>query len=289
MNDSFNAKAYIEGTSDSSRRTRLIMVIIVMASVLTLAGFLNSFDGNWMLERLRATMKDGTESTYFNEKFPNIPNKVVYDLKNPISNGAQETKPPIEISLKEQEYRYFLQALTDSYVNSSYTIRVPFFGITFDVNDLAPVGGLFFTILLTLYLFSLRRERDNLIISFAMAKKNSKLNELYNLLAMRQVLLVPPSIVEENQLTEERFLTKAPQYLPFFPFLVLLLIIFHDLLTIKYGSLIDNLHTIIGFVFSGSFLVTLLWIGNECFKVYRDMTKDWKKYANEAREAPAAN
>jgi hypothetical protein len=43
---------YLDASSDASRRTRTMTIILVVASVLVLAGWLNSLQSHWMLKRM---------------------------------------------------------------------------------------------------------------------------------------------------------------------------------------------------------------------------------------------
>ena len=52
-----------------------------------------------------------------------------------------------------------------TYVDS-WVIRVPFFGFSFDVNDLGFIGGIGFVIILVCFRLCLSREIDNLRLSF---------------------------------------------------------------------------------------------------------------------------
>ncbi|MCU1283932.1 MAG: hypothetical protein JWO13_282 [Acidobacteriales bacterium] len=70
---------------------------------------------------------------------------------------------------------------------------VPVLGIAFDINDLSLVSGLTFTFLLSWFQFSLRRQHDNIRQVFDFAAELKELPVAYDLLAMTQVLTVPPS------------------------------------------------------------------------------------------------
>lgn len=78
-----------------------------------------------------------------------------------------------------------------AYIDNVQYIKIPFFGIAIDVNDLGVVGGFSLVIILLLFRFSLSREIKNLNISFKESFMHGKLCEFYHSLAMRQVLTVP--------------------------------------------------------------------------------------------------
>jgi hypothetical protein len=254
MEETLNIKDYLEATSDAAKRTRVVMISIVVASVIAIAGFLNSFEYSWTLQRTRATA-GSVNSGYFNKKFPNV-------------DGA----------VKEEHYKNFLSDLTKSYVDS-YTVRVPFFGITFDVNDLGIIGGSSFAILLILLQFSLIRELDNLELSFAVAQESpNDLKAFYDLLAMRQVFLVPPTDARNRKNEIGSKLKKLPKYLHILPTLILLAVLIYDLSTFTYGEAISTTHTIVSYVITGMLLVFLVFSNIACHKVWVEMEDVWSEW-----------
>lgn len=50
----FNAKGYINASNEASKRTRTVMIVLAVATVIFLVGFYNSRDSAWMLQRIRA-------------------------------------------------------------------------------------------------------------------------------------------------------------------------------------------------------------------------------------------
>jgi hypothetical protein len=251
--NSLSIEDYLEASSEASKRTRVIMVSIVVASVLTFAGFLNSLEQNWMLQRVQASALPN--SPYVKRKFPNISDP--------------------EIMKKDQEV--FYSALVNSYVNNTYTIRVPFFGITFDVNDLGLIGGISFIVLLLLFRFSLVRELDNLILSFEEAKQVKELPAFYNLLAMRQVLTVPPTKGRESV----GVLMFAPKILSFLPLIVLSIVIGHDFMTYDVGAAINVVHTVLLYIFTAALWAFVMIVSISSLLVWLKIDAAWRRYWNE--------
>jgi hypothetical protein len=252
---SLSIEDYLDATSDASKRTRIIMVSIVVASVLTFAGFLNSLEHNWMLQRIQAAAV--TDSPYVRKKFPNVSDPKVFE--------------------KDQEV--FFKSLMDSYVINTYTIRVPFFGVTFDVNDLGLIGGVSFIVLLLLFRFSLGRELDNLILSFEEAKQVKELPVFYNLLAMRQVLTVPPTSRREAV----AMIMIIPKLLSFLPLMVLSIVIAHDFLTYDVGASINVVHTVLLYIFTAMLWAFVLIESISCLTVWLKIDAAWRKYWGEVR------
>ena len=249
QNLKLNIEDYLDATSDAAKRTRTVIIIIVVASVLTFAGFLNSLEHNWMLQRVRAAAVP--QSDYVKQKFPDIKDQEAL-------NKCQDV---------------FYGALMKAYVDNTYTIRVPFFGITFDVNDLALLGGLAFIILLILFRFSLAREHDNLVISFEEAKNDRQLATFYDLLAMRQVLTTPP-MQGRNTVAS---LMIIPKVLSVLPLIILSVIIAHDFMTYNVGAAINVWHTVLLYIVSSALWAFILILTISCLLVWLKTDAVWRK------------
>jgi hypothetical protein len=201
---------YLDAASDASIRTRTVSLVLVVASVLVFAALLNSLQSSWMLGRMRL-------------------------LQNPYSEyvisriGCPPDQEGAELEEYKQRYADLRQAFTKSYVENTFYVRVPFFGFTFDINDLGLLGGLAFLILLILLRFCLSREITNIVLSFSEADrtKPSQLKDLYILLAMQQVFTVPRT----TQAGVSRFLWVMPKILCFLPLTVHIAVSFHDMVT----------------------------------------------------------
>ncbi len=154
--------------SEASRRTRIVIVVLVVTSVLALSGFLNSMPYNWNLQRFQqvAQSNDG----YLHEKRILSPNSCI----------------------AKRQYEMLYAAFAESFVASTFTLHVPFFGIKFDVNDLGPLSGVAFSVILLIFKYSLSRESENLILCFKEFENTSELRTFYKLLSMHQVLTIPP-------------------------------------------------------------------------------------------------
>jgi hypothetical protein len=248
QDDSLNMRDYLDAASSASTRTRAMVITIVVASILIFGGFLNSLQHNWMLQRVRKAADP--YSGYFETKFPNI-------------------APDALQSTRDQ----FKDALLKAYVDNTYTIRVPFFAITFDVNDLALLGGIAFLIILILFWLSLNRELDNLKFSFEKANSTNQLADFYNLLSMQQVLTTPP----KNNKEAIRFFT-IPKVLSVLPLIVLTLIIGNDFMTYDLGALISVSHTNVQSTVSSALWIVVLIFTIRCIRACRNVDIIWREY-----------
>jgi hypothetical protein len=217
MNDPLDIQDYLDASSEASKRARTMLIIMVVASVLMIAGLLNSLQSSWMLGRIKTLDYNGMHSHYAETKLGEYPTK----------QNLTEEEYKKSLDLYTKKYEELNTALIRAYVDNSLTIRVPFFGFSFDVNDLGLLGGLGFLVILGCLRFCLSREVENLNLSFEHALKLGRLNEFYHLLAMKQVFTVP--ITEHIRRT--KFLLIAPKLVCFLPIIVYGLVTFNDFQT----------------------------------------------------------
>jgi hypothetical protein len=224
--NSLDLQDYLDATNDASKRTRTLVIVLVVASVLAFVGFLNSFRYSWMLSRIKSLAH--YDSQYVEGKLGFVPT-----------------------SATDERYLQFYTAVVRSYVENAFTIKVPFFGFSFDVNDLGLLGGIGFIVILILLRFSLRSETVSLRVAFKAVREESKNNPkllatFYDLLAMRQVFTLPHLEDEEKgwkvrKLWLLEFLAKSSCFLPV---LVYGFVAIHDFMTIdSIGALLDQRRT----------------------------------------------
>ncbi|HET8799320.1 MAG TPA: hypothetical protein VFO89_16645 [Thermoanaerobaculia bacterium] len=231
---SLEMQDYLDASGDASKRTRNIHFVMVIASVLIFAGLVNSLRSSWMLARLQAS--NDIDSPYVVSKIGKPP--------------AGPSVTPEAIKSYEARYQEYYAALVVAYVENSFVIRVPVFGFTVDANDLGLIGGIGFVIILTVFLYSVTREVDNLSISFRVAEKlgREELSRFYDLLAMRQVFTVPLDETRPDARDRSRFALWIPKAFCFAPLAVHLGVTVHDILTADIGHQLSNTHTTVLFL-----------------------------------------
>jgi hypothetical protein len=211
---SLDIQDFLDAAGDASKRSRTATVVLVVASVLMFAGLLNSLQNHWMLKRLVAT--HATDSKYLAGKVP--------------------LQPEQEAQFRELFRGDFRQAMVKSYVENAFTIRVPFFGVSFDVNDLGIFGGFSLMTILLLLRYALSREVENVRLGFDEAEKLGQRLDFYKLLAMRQVFTVPPAPgVRIGRLT-----TLAPKAVCVLPLLACVAVGWHDLDTREIARMLGD-------------------------------------------------
>ncbi len=85
----------------------------------------------------------------------------------------------------------FSEALQRSSADTKYTVRVPFFGVAFDVNDVGMLGGVSLWIVLILLRLALRSQIVSLRIGFKRARYSDQEEIFFEVLAARQVFVFP--------------------------------------------------------------------------------------------------
>jgi hypothetical protein len=206
---------YLDATGESAKRTRNVTVVLVIATVLVFSGLLNSQQTNWMHKRL-GKLQD-IHSEYVAAKIGDYPQRG--DFKD-------DTAYKSATEVYEHRYLDFWGAVTRTYVDNSWVVRVPFFGVSFDVNDLGLLGGIGLLITLVCLRFCLTRELNNLKLSFDVAKEAgiAELREFYTLLAMRQVFTVPMTA----HIKRSKFLKITPKLIAWLSVAVYLAVVLND-------------------------------------------------------------
>lgn len=277
----FDNNTYLEANIESSKRTRVVLLALVMTSVLALSGFLNSFKHGWAslrLQQIKNPKSDYTEKYLHADSTRQRNNhddkKAKTSIMNADSSNTQkslQTDSLPQNTYRSDQYRSLYEAFIHSYVENTFTIRVPFFGINFDVNDLGLLGGLAFSVILFLLRYSLARELDNLIFSFRMSENEKALQPFYHLLAMRQVLTIPPQTGNEDV----KRLNFMPKMLLFFPLFVHTVVTLYDSHTMYIGFQISPAHSIFNFSFNLLFCLLILVLTLECLKVWKKIDQMW--------------
>jgi hypothetical protein len=153
-------------------------------------------------------------------------------------------------------------------------VRIPFFGIVFDVNDLGLLGGFTFVVVLMWFRFSLWREYNNLRTTFREVK-SEHLKICYMTLAMNQVLTVPPAL-SQNQPREKPWGTVV-RLLYFLPVIIQLTIFLYDCYSFEDGRLVNEFNTIFGISVSLCFLVLSGMLTYWCYHLSDEIDKEWDK------------
>jgi len=197
---------YVEAAVTSSDRARAVIIVMITASVLAImptwnAGGMWEDGEGWMDSRIN-TRKAALRffDPYYDPDNPKLSekekdmNRRAFNFLE--SSGLKRGKLEHKKILDEEITQ--LKKIRSEQMN---IIHTPFFGAAFDVNDLGFFSGITFAIVLVWLRFSLARELRNLKLAFneAESKRGKLLRLCYDLLAMHQVLSVPPMPREKRR------------------------------------------------------------------------------------------
>lgn len=289
MADEIGIKDYIQVVGESSRRSRMIIVVLLTASVLAFVAFWNAVNWSWIniqINRyensLRVLKKDPLpphgdmgvrpEVWTFIEDVMKIPDVTVLD-----STARGEYVKALETRL---------EGLLRIRGDKVWVMNISFFGVILHVNDLGLLGGFSFLIILLVLRFSLAREYDNLRYAFFIAYTTTDLakkKQYYNLLSMKQVLGVPPKLVEGAQPTDAMLAVwgKITRIIIWLPILILLLIFINDCVTLEIGLGLSARRTYFGLAFNLVFLTLDIILVVVCTRILGDSSREWRLRAKE--------
>lgn len=246
---------HIRAFTSASDRVRYIIFIILVVSVLAFGGFRNSSQDSWTNARVRLLR------AALNSQLIDPPPEVVVELEQ--CEDAQERETPrcrnlvaarTLVELRdlgdEQQVRERLKLLEAVQIQQAYNIRVPFFGVSFDVNDLGMLAGITLFLLTLTHLLAISREHENLHLCLFQVQelcdttssqddRSSEANFLYHALAMAQ-LFSRPKTLARWRVGWGRWLLKA---LLIVPLVVQSILFIHDIRTIHFGLLFKPIGT----------------------------------------------
>lgn len=308
QDSSLKFQDYLAAAGDAAKRTRTVIIVLVVGSVLTFVGLLNSLPDGWSVERLKKLsnagialtkrdafedpdkeIKDKDSLKYLEKKIgPRPPERFKYAACGPRFGDCEKETEEYAEYRKQCEQLYV--AMVRTFVDNTFTIRVPFFGIAFDINYLGLLSGSGFVIILVLFLFTITRELANLKLAFEVARKRTQLWEFYHLLAMRQVLTIPPT--ENKQQSRLRIFFQwssafIPKVICLLPLFVYAAVTYNDYRTLETGQNINEFLTQSALYMDDFFVLFILLLTIACWKRWRRVDKAWKDHWRKAKEEKA--
>ncbi len=273
ISTSFEIQNYIEATSDAAKRTRANTIVLVVASVLIFIGWFNSLFWGWPIERVRQAFDPHDDAVY---RGLDSDNRRALAARTNSQSTSDKNSPDSQAKAPADSYRMELQrSVVRSYVENVRFVRVPFFGIAFDVNDLGTIGGIGLITILLLLRYSLSREIKNLKISFREAKRHKELRYFYYALAMRQVLTVPPMKGEKVN----RLLVLGPKVICVSPAFLFLLVVSNDYFTIfSFPNLFPVKYVARQLFIETVALAFIWWLSVRCWERQSHINGIWNHY-----------
>lgn len=249
---SFDHKDYVDAANDAAKRTRTVTIVLVVASVLIFIGWYNSVLWGWPIDRIRRAFDANDQSIY----------------RMIATNNTEIQKDAYRAQLQQAGLR--------AWIENVRFVRIPFFGIAFDVNDLGAIGGLGFITILMMMMYSLTSEIKNLKISFKEAVHHNQLSAFYHALAMRQVFTVPHMIGEERS----RRLAIAPKLVCILPAFIFSLGMLYDYSTVFISPLFQFKDAFPSLAIEAIWLFPIWYLSVKCFKKQNRIDNIWEHYWN---------
>jgi hypothetical protein len=184
---------YISVFNSSAGRVRYVVFVIVVFSVAMLLAQWNTVPESWVSKRYDNWRRlSGVVATM---PGPAADARVYRELGPRVQSRAELNRVIEEYGRQRIERVYFAE--------------VPGLGVHFDVNDLGLFSGIALILLLTLLLFCVMRESENLYLALFKVRQlylrtmgkgrgESAANFLYHALAMGQVFSSPPTLAKWN-------------------------------------------------------------------------------------------
>lgn len=255
---------YVEFVNAASARVRYAAYVLAVTSLIVFSSFWNVHPGGWLSERLNLTRQ-------LAQSYNKAPNGLT---DSGLKEKAQLAKIPNGDNARDR-----LTQLEKILYEQSYQAKIPFFGISYDINDLGMMGGFAFFIVLMILYFSLCRELANLRHAFKTAEARNELRDCFDLLSMGQVLTVPEGTgVNSNPFT--RNLHRVLYTLPFF---IQGMIVINDLDTIQVGMAYSKFNTLLTIASSSALYMVNTILICMCFYTSCQYDREWSQRARELR------
>jgi hypothetical protein len=252
-----NILDYASACERASNRTNSVRILLLLVSILVFFTFWNSLPFAWHNLRLQG-ITDAVRLRVWDPK--NRDSLESHDLISRFDYAREfAMSRSLTDSAQLQELRIELQKLQ---LEDLMNVKVPLLGVvmTFDINDLAFISGIAFTVLLTWLRYCLVREVNTLAFAHRKAEQVGETKEFLELLSIKQGLIIPHRKVIVS------FWSRLYRSLQFLPFLVYTLIITYDIYTYRFAFTLSPLQTInhllTGFVFFIVILFTTLFVVN---------------------------
>jgi len=283
--------AYIDATASAATRSREIIIIMTTASILIFGAFWNSRQGGWFNRRVEAT-RDAMQvlNLRLEAQQPGVAPERRAEIRKLLTaksfKRASEYLDVRGITSKEQ-LSNFLNALEQHQVNHVVSLQIPFIGAVFDVNDLGLLGGVTLVILVIWLRFALWRELHNLSLTFNEATFHHEPRLCYELLSMRQLLTVPPTLAHHETIMKAHviwsFFARA---IIAIPWLVHALVVGHDLDSLKWGMTVSPMATATCTAVSILLNFILAAVTLSCFALATRVERRWRAIATLVEKAP---
>lgn len=310
---------------ESSKRARWIVFILQLAVIVVIASLWQQADSNWLQQRLYAAqglvrVLSCQPSAIYGTTLVDQPNK---DQTNksvaPAGTAAHDDPESLDVKyscaavlndparLKRakkyqedwgfslMEARKNVADLQQLMVNRVLGVSFPVLGVVFDVNDLSLLAAVTFAILLSWLHFAVQRQRKNVAHVFSIAEKadlsgneaGNCLSATYYLLAMTQVLTVPPAEQREAGIPSLfKKISRLPSLIMWTAVIAQVMVLIDDAMTMARGN---TLNSTVNYTESGLATLLLFYLiarTRACYRIMTDTQMVWNDAFKKARISP---
>jgi len=161
-------------------------------------------------------------------------------------------------------------------------VKLPFFGLSFDINDLGMFTGISFVIILLLLRFSLDRELTNIknvigLVNEYEEKTKKNIWKYYNSLMAAQLVYSIPKTrgigTNFEVMNNRRLWNFLPKLLLLIPWSTYSFVIYHDVITINRGVSINGSTTKLVFTVSLILYLFMMILIYSCYKIWIKIDK----------------
>lgn len=238
-------KDLVQSVDVSSSRARTATYVLAVTSLIVFSAFWNVHPGGWLKERVKVA-REAETFVAAKKQWP-LTKKAEEKIHQDLVAALVEDRG-LDREGAARNYREQLESLL---YKQSYQVKIPFFGVSYDINDLGLLGGFAFFVVLMILRFSLARELANLKLAFREAEKKKELADCYKLLSMGQVLTVPP----HTGVSGTYFTKNLPKILYVLPAIIQSFIIYNDISTLDIGLTFSRYNAILAIIFSAGFWI----------------------------------
>jgi hypothetical protein len=284
---------YIEATKESTDRTRKILLIMLVASIVIATACWNTRVSGWVNSRLAMAKAVDDILVKPPDAATGTPARSVAPGQEALYEKADELiKSTGRTPNQARQGLLWAQKVRTEQLSQ---IQVPILGISLDVNDLGLLGGVTLIVMLMWLNYSLWHQSNNLKIAFAFArqldeKSASELKDpteenrvrwlyhTYQNLAMRQVLTIPPRAASIKKLepgARKLWMRKLSKSLYALPFAVQFAVVLHDWLTAGIGKELNPWATWTVLIAGSVFLVFIGVLTVTCFGRWKETFETW--------------
>jgi hypothetical protein len=197
----------IKVLEQSSARVRNTLLLAAVASVVMFATTWNARQESWMAYRFQA--------------YHRAANALALCCPLPKKGCPSPIQCPSDVQLAASLYQS--SALkTHEWLLEAYQVRVPFFDVALDVNDVGPIGSAAFVIIGMLFRYGMQQQLRTVRFIVQEARARHCMSETYALITLTQVLRIPHTKYDSLSPHFLRLERHAPKLLAILPPVVLI-------------------------------------------------------------------